>query len=257
MNNQLKVTDSQVSDSAWKGLYYAGGAAAVAMVVLFRRFFATELIMFRGFGIFDVPDTMPIGAIGWFLLLQKNRLLGLVLFDLVDLINYVLLGVIFLALYGALRETNKGTMIAATAFGFVGIAVYGASNQAYSMLSLSNSYAAAQTEAEQAMFLAAGEALLAIHNPGKLQQGTGIYVSFFLVLLAGLLISIVMLRSTRFNKATAYAGIAANLFALGYFPALALGSDIVWVFPTVSAPFRMVWYILIAIGLFRLAANIK
>jgi hypothetical protein len=49
----------------------------------------------------------------------------------------------------------------------------------------------------------------------------------------------------------------ANLFALGYFPALALGADIVWIFPTVSAPFRLIWYILIAVELFRLAASLK
>ena len=36
---------------------------------------------------------------------------------------------------------------------------------------------------------AAGEALLAINNPGAVDQGTGIYLSLFLVTLAGLLIS--------------------------------------------------------------------
>jgi hypothetical protein len=252
-----EVNSFQPVDSSWKGLYYAGGTAAVAMVALFRRFFATELVTFNGFGVFDVPDTMPVSAGDWFLLLHQDRFLGLVLFDLFDLFNYLLLGVVFLALYGALRGTNKGMMVAATAFGFVGIAVYAASNQAFAMLSLSNTYATIDSETGRAMFLAAGEALLAIHSPGTLQQGTGIYASYLLVLLAGLLISLVMLRSTVFNKATAYSGIAANLFALGYFPALALGAEIVWVFPTISAPFRMIWYILIAIGLFRLAANIK
>jgi hypothetical protein len=251
------ISDSRPIDSSWKGLFYAGGAAAVAMVVLFRRFFATELVTFKGFGLFDVPDTTAFNDIDWLLFLQKDRLLGLVLFDLFDLINYLLLGVVFLALYGALRETNRGTMMAATLFGFVGIAVYCASNQAFSMLSLSDSYGAAQTVAEQAKFLAAGEALLAIHNPGKLHQGTGIHLSFLLVLLAGLLISLILLRSTRFYKATAYCGIMANLFALGYFPVLILGANIVWIFPTVSAPFRLVWYILIAVGLFRLATSLK
>lgn len=246
------VTGDQVMDPTWKWLYYAGGSAAAIMVVIFRRFFATELITFKGFGLFAVPDTTPITAVSWFAIFQSDRLLGLVLYDLFDLINYLLLGVVFLALYGALCNTNRGLMSAAVAFGFTGIAVYSASNQAFSMLSLSSSFAAAETAAEQTAYLAAGETVLAIHNPGKLQQGTGIYVSFFLVLLAGLLISLVMLRSPLFNKATAYSGIAANLFALGYFPALAIGSEIIWVFPTVSAPFRMIWYILIAIKLFQL-----
>jgi hypothetical protein len=255
MDKQFQDTTSLTGNRDWKGLYYAGGAAIVAMVVLFRRFFAVELIEFNGFGLFEVPDVTPISAVNWFAILQANCLLGLVLFGLFDIINYLLLGVVFLALYGALCETGRGLTILALSFGFVGIAVYVASNQAFAMLSLSSNYAAAETETQQALFLAAGEALLAIHNPGKLQQGTGIYLSFMLVLLAGLLISLAMLRSTHFHWVTAYAGIAANLLALGYFPALALGLDFIWVFPAFSAPFRMIWYILIAIGLFRLASR--
>ena len=66
-----------------------------------------------------------------------------------------------------------------------------------------------------------------------------------------------MLRSDVFGKATAYTGILANVFALGYFVALAFAPAIVWVPPTISAPFRLIWYVLIAIGLFRLAATIN
>lgn len=249
--------DSQVSDSSWKGLYYAGGAAALAAVIIFRRNFGAELFAFKGFGIFDVPDPTPVRASEWFVLLQDDTIVGLALFEVIDLVNYALVGLIFLALYGALRETNRSAMVAATAFGFVGIAVYFASNQAFSMLSLSNSYAAATTEEQRGLYLAAGEALLAVNNPGALAQGTGIYLSLLLVILAGLIISIVMLRSDVFGKATAYTGILANVFALGYFVALAFAPAIVWVPPTISAPFRLIWYVLIAIGLFRLAATVN
>jgi hypothetical protein len=107
------------------------------------------------------------------------------------------------------------------------------------------------------MFLAAGEALLAIHNPGIIYQGTGIYLSLLLLILAGLIISIVMLRSADFWKATAYTGILANVFYLGYFIALIFAPTILWLPPTISAPFRIIWYVLIAIGLFRLAAKVK
>ena len=97
------------------------------------------------------------------------------------------------------------------------------------------------------MFLAAGEALLA--------NGTGIYLSLLLVLLSGLLISIVMLRSTVFSKATAYTGLLANVFALGYFVALVFAPALVWLPPSISAPFRLIWYILIAVRLFKLASS--
>lgn len=253
---RVQTSDTAAAETAWKGLYYVGGVAALLAVLFFRRNTATELVTFNGFGIFDVPETWPAGSADWFTLFQQDSIMGLVLFDLFDLINYALVGLIFLALYGALRNRNKSAMVAATTFGFVGIAVYFASNQAFSMLTLSGRYAAA-SEAEQAMFLAAGEALLANHNPGTIAQGTGIYISLFLVLLAGLIASIVMLRSPDFHKAAAYCGIIANGFALIGLPALALGPVIAWAPPTISAPFRMIWYILIAIGLFRLAASIK
>jgi hypothetical protein len=104
------------------------------------------------------------------------------------------------------------------------------------------------------MFLAAGEALLAINNPGAIYQGTGIYTSLFLVLLAGLIISIVMLRNGIFSRATAYTGVLANGFGLSYFIALAFVPTI-YALPTIlSAPFRVVWYVLIARKLFQLSS---
>lgn len=56
------------------------------------------------------------------------------------------------------------------------------------------------------------EALLAINDPGAIYQGTGIHTSLLLVTLAGLIISLVMLRSSIFGKITAYVGILANMF---------------------------------------------
>ena len=251
------ATHSGKSDSGWKGLYFAGGLAAVIMVVFFRRNCGAELLISQGFSLFDVPEMAPSTAGEWFVLLQKDWFVGLTLFNLFDLINYALLGLVFLALYGALRRINRGAMLAATAFGFVGIAVNFASNQAFSMLALSDRYAEAATEAQRAILLAAGEALLAIDNPGDVYPGAGTLISLFLVLSAGLVISIVILRSADFPKATAYVGIVANGLALGYFIALLVAPSLVWLPPTLSALFRLAWYILISVGLFRLWASIN
>ena len=243
------------TDFAWRSLYKVGGAAALIAVFVFRRNLGSELIGFKGFGIFDVPTMPPSGAVDWFMLLQNNRFVGLALLNLFDIINYALVGLIFLALYGALRRNHRSAMTIAIAFGLVGIADYFASNQAFSMLSLSNQYAAATTDVQRTMLLAAGEALLAVNNPGSIYQGTGIHISLLLVLLAGLIISIVMLRGSVFNKATAYMGILANLFALGYFIALIFAPTI-YAWPVViSAPFRVIWYILIAWRLFQLGSG--
>ena len=233
----------------WKFLYGMGGVAALIAVFVFRRNLGAELTAFRGFGIFNVPETMPAQAADWFALLQRDKFVGLALFEAFDLIEYAMVGLIFLALYTALRHIKPGATLTATTCGLVGIAVYFASNQAFAMLSLSEKYAAAATEAQRAVFLAAGEALLA------LQQGTGIYLSLFLVLLAGLIISVVMLKSQIFSNAAAVAGILANGFGLAYYPVLIFAPGLVALPFVLSAPFRMVWYFLIAVQLFKLGRS--
>ncbi len=257
----MKTTDQmrrlEIANPSWRGMCRIGGAAALIAVVLFRRNFGAELIGFRGFGIIDVPASLPTSAIEWFGLIQDNRLLGLALFNLVDLLNYALVGLLFLSLYGLLKETSKGAMMIAMTIGLVGIAVYFASNQAFSMLSLSDTYAAATANDTRSALLAAGEALLAINNPAGVNQGTGIYTSLLLVTLAGLIISIVMLQSDIFGKTTGLVGALANVLGLGYFIALIFAPSM-YALPTiVSAPFRVAWYLLIARQLFRLGRHGK
>jgi len=234
-------------DANWKPLYKIGALAALTAVIVFRRYLAAELSAFNGFGIFAMPETMPSNALDWFTLLQHNTFVGLALLNVFDLINYFLVGLIFLALYAALRRVNRSAMVIALILGLVGIAVYFASNQAFGILHLSQQYAAATSEPQRTMYLAAGEALLAVN------QGTGIYISLFLVLLAGLIISLVMLRSEVFGKGTAVFGIMANGLGLAYYPALAFAPTLVWIPPAFSAPFRIVWYVLIAIKLLKMS----
>jgi hypothetical protein len=255
------AVETEITDRSWRTLYAVGGAPAVIAVLFFRRNIDAELIAFRGFGLVEVPAVAPQSAVDWFTLLHEDKLVGLALLGLVDLVNYLLVGLVFLAAGGALRRTSRAAVVVAMACSLVGIAVYLASNQAFALLSLSGQYAAASGEKEQAGFLAAGEALLAIHNPGSVHQGTGIYASLFLVLLAGLILSLIMLRSRVFSRATAWVGIVANGVGLLYFPALALFATFAMApallaLPHVlSAPFRELWYLLIALRLFRLARD--
>ena len=210
---------------------------------------------FKGFGIFEIPDPLPGNALDWFALLQNDPFVGLSLLNLFDLINFALVGLIFVALYAALRSVNKSLMLIAISIGLIGVAVYLASNQAWEMFSLSEQYAAATSDVQRSILLTAGDVLLVTNHPEAPYQATGIYVGLFLVLSAGLLISIVMLQSDIFGKAVAVCGILANGLALLGFIALAFGPTVSWIPPTLSAPFRMIWYVLIAIKLFKLAKS--
>lgn len=92
-------------------------------------------------------------------------------------------------------------MTIATVLVVLSIAIYFASNTAFNMLILSNSYTAATTEAEKSMVLAAGQATLAIY------EGTAFNASYSISTIALLIISVVMLRSSMFSKQTAVTGI--------------------------------------------------
>jgi len=245
------------SNAAWKVLYRLGAVAILVAVVFFRRFYGVELITFKGFGIWKgVPAEMPRSAVDWFALLQRYPFVGLNLLGLRDLVNYCLVGLLFLALGAALWRTHKSAMAVALASSLVGIAVYLSTNQAFAMLTLSRQYAAATSETQRSTLKAAGEALLAIHNPGVPFQGLGFYASLLLVTISGLILSLVMLRSGVFGRVTAWTGILANALMLGLLLILvvapAAGPVLLAIPPSVSAVFRIVWYLSSAITLWRL-----
>ncbi len=240
-----QVTNAETADSAWKSLYRVGGVAALIAGVIFRRNLGPEISLFSAQ---KQPDTI----IDWFTLLQNNRILGLSYLNLFDIVDYALVGLMFLALYAALRRANKSYMAIATTLGFVGMAIYFASNTAFSMLSLSDQYAAATTDAQRSMFLAAGQAVLAINNPGAIYQGTGIYVSFLLLAVAGLMVSAVMLRSSIFGRVTAYVGILASAFDLAYCITFAFVPAMTVYLLSAAGLLLMIWHILIGRRLYQL-----
>lgn len=244
--------DIETREPPWKLLYLVGGAAALIAVIFFRRNISAEIFISQGFGIFPVPASLPSNALEWFTLLQNHPFVGLALLDFFDLINYALVGLIFLALYAALKIYNRSLISIATASGLVGVAVYLASNKSLEMFSLSKQFAAAISNLQRSILLTGGNMILATNPHDPAYQPTGAHIGLFLVLLAGLLISIVMLRSEVFSKTTAVCGLLANGIALAGFIAFAFAPEIYWIFPTASAPFRMIWYVLIAIKLLKL-----
>jgi hypothetical protein len=240
-------------EQGWRGLYLVGAAAALIAAVFFRRYCSAELSMLHAFGVLSVDANMaPIRAQEWFDLFQVAPLVGLILFDVLDLVNYALIGLIYLALFGALWRQNAAAVTVALAAGLVGIAVYFASNQAFAMFALSRQYAQAATEAQQTLFVAAGEALLAMTYPGGPYPGTGIGIALFLVTVAGLIFAVLMHRCPAFGRAAAWTGILAHTLMLLLFVALAVAPAWSPLPPSLSAVFLLAWYLIIAWRLFLL-----
>jgi hypothetical protein len=242
-HQRMDPSHATIADSAWKPLYRIGGAAALLAAVLF----VIEIIGVSATG----PP--PLTVIGWFTLLQHNRLLGLFDLFLLDMVVTALFVPMFLALYVVLRRASPSLMALATIIAFIGIAVYFASNTAFSMLSFSDHYAAATTDAQRAQFLAAGQVALTGLNTG---QGTGVYVAFTLNAIAGVLISAVMLRSTIFSKVTASVGLVGNVLELGL-PGVSVPFYVEFALVGIGGVLLVIWYLLIARRLFLLAQGIS
>jgi len=229
-----EASRAAIAGTSWKSLHRVGSAAALLVVVLY----VIQIIVL-------VVSPPPSTVVGYFTLFHKNALLGLLDLDLLSIADYVLFVPMFLAIYIALRRISPSFMAIATALGLVGIATYFASNTAFEMLSLSSQYAAATTDAQRSLFVASGQAMLAIY------QGTAFDVSYVLLAIAPLIISVVMLRSTTFGKVTAYVGIVANVLAVGLFvPAIGIFLSLI------SVVGFLIWYILIARKLFQLGSGI-
>ncbi len=81
---------------SWKPLYRTGAIAAILAALLFRRNIRAEVSLFTG------VEAIPTTIADWYALLQSNPFVGLSLLAFFDLLNYALVGVIFLALGAAI-----------------------------------------------------------------------------------------------------------------------------------------------------------
>jgi hypothetical protein len=236
-HQRMAESHAETVASAWKSLYRVGGAAALITAVLVP----IQIIVFVTW-----PPPLEGNAIDWFTLFHDNWFLGLLSLDLLLMADYVLLVPIVLALYVALRRVSESFTAIGTAFFFVTIAVYFASNTAFEMLSLAKQYTAAATDAERAMLLAAGEAMLATY------QGTAFHVSYVLGSTAGIIMGVVMLRSNVFSRAIAYLMILGNVVGFGlYVPTAGIAIS------ALSGVILWIWYILIARRFFQLGQGVS
>lgn len=233
-------------DLKWKNLYRIGGMAAILAAVLLL----IEIIVFT---IWPQPTT----AIGHFTLIESNKFIGLIDFYLLEFIAYILFIPMFFAIYVALKRFNESYMALAIILAIVGITIFLATNNPFSMLSLSNQYMTATTEAQKSMLLAAGQAMLV--NTNQRAVG-GFNTGFLLVSVAGLLCSVVMLQGNIFSKKIAYLGILTFAISLvDYFRVIFIPTDVILllVIAILSGILLLIWLIFIGRRLFQLSGEVS
>jgi Domain of unknown function (DUF4386) len=217
-------SESLEGASTWKYLRKIGGMAALAIVALIPL----QMVVF-----FLWPP--PTTVIGWFSLFQHEPLIGLIDMDLLLIADYVLMLIVVLSLWAILRRNNESFMAIALVLQIVSLATYLSSTVAFEMLSLSNRYSAATTDAQRFVSLAAGQAMLATW------QGTAFDVSYILGAVSLLIISYVMLQSRLFSRAIAFVGILTS--ALMFIPPSAGIAGLI--LSVMSVPPTAIWLFLV------------
>ncbi len=238
--NEHNTTDINPTNIQWKPLYLAGAIAPLIALATY----VIEVI-----GVILVGDPYPTSSLEWFTLFADNKLLGLLALNVFDVVSIALLGIMFLALYMALRRGNESIGLIAAFFALLGIAVFVASraDMGSTMLKLSDEYAAATSQIQKDQLLAVGQALAA------LVRATIDTMGYFFVATASLLISILMLRGETFIKATAYVGMLGFVVTLVGRIGLIIDSSLSEMLLPVGGLIWLIWWVLVSRGLFRLA----
>jgi hypothetical protein len=222
----------EMSESNRKRVYRIGGIAALLTVAVA---FSEGAINFLPGG-----NALAETAVDWFTQLQTNCFMGLRNLGLLNILMVALGIPMYFALYTAHKKIDKEFATLAMIISFIGGAIFFATNRAFSMLEMSRHYAQATTDNQRAMFEVAGQAILSVgrsHSPGT-------FLGFFLGELAGILMSVVMLRGNIFGKVTALAGIVGFTLLLifevcaSFIPTL---SEVAMVFAMGGLLLNVIW----------------
>ncbi|NIQ78462.1 MAG: DUF4386 family protein [Anaerolineae bacterium] len=235
-----QVAGARAPDPAYRSLHRLGGVAALIVAFL-------TVAEIMAFALFPQPSTIS----GWFILFQANPIIGLLDFWGLEVPMYAMFAMVFLALYVVLRKVNESGMAIAFTLALLGIAIFFATNNPFSMLSLSRRFAEATTDANRSALLAAGEALLA--NTNQRAMG-GFNMGLFLVSVAGLIISSIMRGATSFRRLTAYVGILAFGFSVADYLRQAFTSSVTIALLLIlpGAFLLVIWFVLVGRRLWQL-----
>jgi hypothetical protein len=222
-----------------KKLYTIGGAAAFLQLAAIVAYSIALGIL----------GPKPSSAEEYFVIQQSNALEVVLRGDFLLLILIGLYLGTFPAMYAALRHIDPVFTALATLFTIIGVIITFANESTFAMLHLGDLYAAATSEAQRVQYLAAGEAVIA----SDMWNSSGAYISGILLQGAGVMISVIMLRSKDFSKITAITGLLGNAIDLTQHVIHPFAAPASEVLSMIMGPFYLVWFIMLGRDLLRLA----
>ncbi|MBI9051075.1 MAG: hypothetical protein JEZ00_16760 [Anaerolineaceae bacterium] len=184
-----------------------------------------------------------------FSMLQNNVLIGLLRLELLSILFMPLYFVIFYAVYHALKPASPIFTGLAFIFVAVGVILFMATPSTFSWLALSEKYTAAVSSVEKSQIIAAGESILA----SDMWHGSGARMGGLLMQIGTLGISILMLKNTKFSKATAIIGIGMHGLDLLHIVIGVFTPQLGAILMMIAGPFYLVWFPLLGRDFLRLA----
>jgi len=245
-SKQGLLAGDENAETQWRSIYRIGGVFTIITLI------GVTLDVIIGNVTGGNLSALPQTAVERFVQFQANPWLGLYNLDLLNTVNQIFFIPGYFALYAVQRKTNSAYALLALIVFLVGTTVFVAANSALPMLELSHKYAAATTESQKTLLAAAGEAMLARGAHGSL----GVFFSFFLPNVAGLIMSFAMLMGKAFSKANSYVGIIGSALMLLYVVLVTFApnvKDMATAFAMPGGLLLMAWMIMFTIRLFQAA----
>jgi hypothetical protein len=233
----------------WRGLYLL--AAISALMIVLVALVDSSTAMLAG----EAKVNSAVSVVDWFTLFQTDRLAALGNLGLFNILTLSLGIPLYLALFGAHRQTNPALAALAAILFWIGTAIYLSSNTVFSMLALSGQYATADA-AQKPLIESAGRALLA--QGADLTPGT--FLGFFFTQVAGLGMALVLLEGGIFGKVTPWLGVIGYALMLVFFSMAAFIPGQFNTAVMISAPgglLLMAYQVILAIRLIKLAKEDK
>ncbi len=232
-----KIKQTTKGETTWNTLYRLGGIAPLITLACYLTQLAAILL----------GGEYPVDAAGWTALFQRSRILGLLYINALDTLSIAILGVLFIALYAALRRASESLTAVAGFFALLGVPVFIIPR----VLMLSLLPFVLQSGA-----VAAGARPAAVETAMAIMNSIGIATpqtaGFFFLAVSGTILSVVMLRSGIFGKAVAWLGILAGILTLAGGIWAVLGLPAAAALGMIHGMLWLAWWLLAGRGLLLL-----
>lgn len=241
-----QISNGNARYSSWKGIYLMGGVAAVLALA------ANLLDVMLGFGDTTITAYGAKSAVEWFMLFEDDWFKGLYMLGILNIVYMTCMVPVYFAIFISHRHTHWIYAALAMSVYFISTAIYLSNNAAIPMFVLASRYATVETEAQRAMFAAAGEAVLARGEDFT----PGAFIGLIFSGIAAITISFVMLRGGIFGKTTAWVGMIGftflSIFIIWATFVTVLYDIAFYLFGMIGGLLALVWFALVAIRCFKL-----